>query len=166
MRKKTFESTSKLILAQEMATGLMGLHGLSGWMFAFNSNLRRAGVCRHPFVRKNVSRPGTIELSAHFVNLNDEAEVRDTILHEIAHALAGKGHGHNAVWRKKCLEVGARPERCYGEHVEMPKGKWSASCPSCSKVFHRHRRPKAHRVIWCAKCGRENGLLKWMPVGA
>lgn len=33
-------------------------------------------------------------------------EVRNTVCHEIAHALVGRGHGHDAVWLCKALELG------------------------------------------------------------
>jgi predicted SprT family Zn-dependent metalloprotease len=138
----------------------MSLHGLFGWEFAFNDNVRRAGFCRHPFG----GRPGRIELSVHFIELNDPDEVRDTTLHEIAHALVGPGHGHGRVWRAKCLEVGARPERCCGEGVEMPRGRWRARCPTCSREFDRHRRPKQLTGWHCRTCGPEKGQLVWSRV--
>ena len=37
---------------------------------------------------------------------------RDTLLHEIAHVLAGHSHGHDAHWKGKCLITGASPTRC------------------------------------------------------
>ena len=47
-----------------------------------------------------------ISLSRHLVELNDEAEVRETILHEIAHALrrVGLGMGRSGgEWRKRLV---------------------------------------------------------------
>ena len=82
----------------------------------------------------------TIELSIHFVDHNGPEEIRDTILHEIAHALVGAGHGHNATWKKKCVEIGAKPQRC--GQADMPQGRWRAACGGCGEVFHRHRKPK------------------------
>ncbi len=34
---------------------------------------------------------------------------KDTVLHEIAHALVYKNAGHNPVWQAKCNEIGAIP---------------------------------------------------------
>jgi predicted SprT family Zn-dependent metalloprotease len=150
--------TPLLTRAKELATQLLATHGLAEWQFAFNTNKRRAGVCRYPAR----GRPGCIELSRHYVLRNPEDEVRDTILHEIAHALVGHGHGHDEVWKAKCVEVGARPERCYGEEVEMPRGRWRATCGGCGKDYDRHRRPKRMTGWHCRKCGKERGALQWL----
>src|SRR5947209_15800968 len=90
--------------ARELAHELIARHGLFGWGFAFNHRKRAMGLCR--FAAR------TIEVSVYLVERNDLDEVRDTLLHEIAHALVGPGHGHDAVWQAKCREIGARPQRC------------------------------------------------------
>jgi hypothetical protein len=51
-----------------------------------DSAVRRFGTCRYS--RK------LITLSRQLIELNDQARVLDTILHEIAHALAGPKTGH------------------------------------------------------------------------
>ncbi len=152
--------SSLLTSAKALASQLMAQHGLTGWQFAFNTNKRRAGVCRYPMK----SRPGRIELSRHYVLRNPADEVRDTILHEIAHALVGPRHGHDEVWKAKCVEVGARPERCYDDTVVMPKGRWRATCGGCGREHDRHRRPKRLTGWWCRGCGKERGALRWVAV--
>lgn len=54
----------------------------------------------------------TLRLSRPLVELNSEEEVRDVILHEIAHFLAGHEAGHGPLWKRYAVLVGARPERC------------------------------------------------------
>jgi len=135
-----------------MALQLMVQHGLHGWAFRFNRCKQAMGLC--------VYQRRTIELSIYFVERdNPVEEIRDTILHEIAHALVGRGHGHDKVWKRKCIEIGARPVRC--ENANMPEGKWQAWCGGCGKNFHRHRKPKRARGWFCRTCGPERGRLVW-----
>ena len=77
----------------------MSLHGLHEWSFAYNRRKRALGFCFY--------EPRRIELSIHFVEHNSLEAIRDTLLHEIAHALVGPGHGHDAVWKCQCLRIGA-----------------------------------------------------------
>jgi predicted SprT family Zn-dependent metalloprotease len=84
--------------------------------------------------------------------LNDEAKVKDTILHEIAHALVGAGHGHNHVWKRKCIEIGAKPERCYSsKEVETPKLRYYVICEGCGVEHQRAKRvnPLQRRACKC-----------------
>ena len=65
----------------ELAEELMREHRVPReWSFGFDRSKVRFGKC--DYRRKRIS------LSSHLVDLNDEYSVRDTILHEIAHALA------------------------------------------------------------------------------
>ena len=141
---------------QLQAVRLLAAYGLHGWSFAFNRSKVQMGQCWYG--------ARLLVLSAYFVELNDDAAVLDTLLHEIAHALVGPGHGHDGVWQAKCREVGAVPERLsYG--VRMPLGAWQAVCPCCGRLHDRHRRPK-HLVGWhCSYCGRERGRLTWSRAG-
>ncbi len=52
--------------------------------------------------------------------MRDE-EVKDTILHEIAHALVGKAHHHDDVWRAKALEIGCSGRRCHDLQFTPPR---------------------------------------------
>lgn len=53
----------------------------------------------------------TIYLNAHHIDTHPEIEVRDTINHEVAHALT-VGHAHNIAWQAKARELGASPIPC------------------------------------------------------
>jgi hypothetical protein len=137
-----------------LAERLLTEHGLHDWTFQYNRSKINMGLCRFG------SR--TIELSIHFVEGNPDELVLDTLLHEIAHALVGPGHGHDAVWKRKCLEVGARPERVSFD-VIMPPGRWQARCPGCGEIHHKHRKPKRLSGWHCIACGPEAGKLCWQP---
>jgi predicted SprT family Zn-dependent metalloprotease len=152
-----FRLTERAAHIRALGRALLNAHGLTAWEFGFNSNVRRAGVCFYP----HRGEPGRIELSVHFTQHNTDDEVRDTLLHEIAHALVGPGHGHDGVWKAKCRAIGAKPDACYGDEVEMPRGRWRATCPGCATEFDRHRRPARPGGWHCRPCGPTAGALKW-----
>ena len=80
---------------------LMDRHGLQGWALRFSGARKKLGECR--------AREKLILLSrTHAVNGPPE-RVTDTILHEIAHALAGPAAGHGPAWKAIAERLGARP---------------------------------------------------------
>jgi hypothetical protein len=140
-----------LIVAKKLAVDLMTKHNLiqNGWSFSYDNAKRRFGVCKY--------RTKTIGLSTHLVSLNDEINVKDTILHEIAHALVGHGHGHNHVWQRKAIEIGCNGKRCYDSKlIKTPEAKYEAVCHGCNHVHKRHKAPRMKSS--CGKCsgGRYN----------
>jgi predicted SprT family Zn-dependent metalloprotease len=138
-------------LAEELARRLMKRFGLAAWEFGFNRRKRGLGLCRYTERR--------IELSLHFVIGHDELSIRDVILHEIAHALAGHEAAHGPLWRAIAEAIGARPERC-GD-ARMPAGRWQATCPACRQQYDRIRRPKRRSTYICPKCGPDLGQLRF-----
>ncbi|MCC7085175.1 MAG: SprT-like domain-containing protein [Pirellulales bacterium] len=142
-----------LAAAQRMAQLLMRKHGLfPEWKFEFDRAVLRFGSCQ--WRRKKIT------LSAYLTALNDDVQVRDTILHEIAHALAPPRAGHGKKWRQIAQAIGCNAMRCYGEEVIAPKPKFIGTCPSCSMKVGRNRRD----LLSCAKCDRRFNpkyLLVW-----
>jgi len=131
--------------AAHLAQELMGQHGLPGWTFGFDHARRRFGRCDYRRKRITLSRPLTW--------LNEIDEVRDTILHEIAHALC-PDDGHGARWRATCRQIGARPIRCYTDEavVSPPRAaaRYRFGCPQCDRCIERRRRSR-HRYL-CKMC--------------
>lgn len=136
---------------------LLREHGLEHWTVTTDRAKTRAGVCR--FAAR------TISLSAPLTRLHDEAEVRDTILHEIAHALVGPAHGHDDVWRSKAMAIGCSGERTVSTEAPAVEGPWRGECPE-GHHYTRHRRPG--RVMSCLTCSPEfdaAALLTWTYQG-
>lgn len=131
------------LYAQKLALREMNRWGIinEGWTFGWNTRRSRSlGVCRYGGKE--------LRLNTHFVDLNDEATVTDTIRHEIAHALAGRGTGHGPVWKETAVRVGAVPRACKGplDAVLLPVlPKWQAQCPDCGKLISRSRLPRRGR---------------------
>ena len=67
---------------------------LQGWQIGFMNKKTTAGECDH-FLKN-------IKLSSWFVKLNNCKRVHTTVLHEIAHARIGYGHGHNLQFKISC----------------------------------------------------------------
>ena len=84
-----------------MARELMDEHGLDAWTFAFLEAERRLGDCNFQDRVIRIGRAHALDAS--------EAEIRDTILHEIAHALAGPEARHGARWKAIARRIGATP---------------------------------------------------------
>lgn len=145
------ESNDPAVVAR-WARRVMDSFGLNDWYFGWDDARRRLGACHYGDCR--------ITLSRHFVRMNGGAELRETLLHEIAHALVGRGHGHGPAWKAMARRVGARPVRC--GRADMPAGKWRAACPGCSKSFHRHKKPKRMTGWHCRACGPERGSFAWV----
>lgn len=137
---------------RDLAYELMNKHGLItiGWRFEFDRAKRRQGLCSF---RKQV-----ISMSVYFCFQLPSDEVKDTILHEIAHALVGPRNNHNWVWKAKAREIGAKPFRNCTIRTEKPIGKYVANC-SCM-THHFYRRPK--HSYKCRKCGDK---LDFQPTG-
>lgn len=95
-----------LTAARTLATSLMDEHGITelGWRFDFDRAERRLGCCHY--------RTRQITLSRAYVLAADEPSVRDTILHEIAHVLAGPRARHGWEWKVQALKIGASTETC------------------------------------------------------
>lgn len=143
----------ELSRAKQLAVELMDKHKLLdlGWHFMFDNAKRRLGCCKYRYKLITLSKP--------IVLVNDERIIINTILHEIAHALVGAGHGHDEVWRRKAIEIGCNGNRCCSDNVNV-EGKYVAVCDGCNTRHYIHRAKK--RNVSCGKCsgGRYNEKFK------
>jgi SNF2 family DNA or RNA helicase len=71
------------------------------------------------FLGMCVHKDKTIILNAHHIDIHGAAEVRNTILHEVAHAIVGPGHGHNDTWAAKAKEIGC-DNTLPCSHLDLP----------------------------------------------
>lgn len=134
-------------------------HGLDSWHLGFDKCKRSFGKCSY--------RRQVISISDHFLTEQSTTKkmVLNTMLHEIAHALVGKEHGHDSVWRAKAISIGCDGRRCnshaIASSVQMPfelrckKGCWSVG---------RYRQGVLPDTKFCRQCKggleyRHNGKL-------
>jgi predicted SprT family Zn-dependent metalloprotease len=140
--------------AEQLAKELIKQH-CPEYTFRFDKAKARFG--RISYTNKAIS------LSKELVELNSESEVKNTLLHEIAHALT-PGCKHNRIWQKKAIEIGGDGQRCYtADCVVIPKLKYTGYCESCGFTAQFSRIPKGRKG--CYHCGKgrfdENFLIKY-----
>src|SRR3954469_19430528 len=125
-------------------------HGLRGWTFGLARTRRRLGACKYKAKR--------IEIAEYYARNSPPETVLDTLLHEIAHALAGPAARHGPAWKAIAVRLGATPRACETSHQAVTEpGDWQASCPACEKTFHLYRRPKRPGGYRC-KCAARTPL--------
>ena len=99
------------------------------WRFRFETTTGRAGICRYD--------TRTIALSVSYVLRAPWDDVRDTLLHEVAHAIVGPGHAHDAVWQTAARRIGCTAKRC--STVTHSRKRWIGECPRCRDLWFRQR---------------------------
>lgn len=113
---------------------------LNKWIISFDNAKRRAGVCK--------MSSSTISISLSHIQNNQISVIKDTILHEFAHAIAYelyKESGHGYYWKKVAKKIGATPKACGS--FQLPSAPW-VLVHACSKtteikaISQRFRRNK------------------------
>jgi len=135
------------------AEALIAMHLDDSWSFDFDHAKRRAGLCDYRRKRITVSR----YLAARF----DDDEIHQTLLHEVAHALAGHTAAHGPAWKKVARELGYVGGTTHTGETATELAPWIGRCPS-GHVAYRHRKPA--RATSCAKCSRrfdQRYLFEW-----
>lgn len=133
---------------EEVFRQLSQKNGLEGWTLVWDYAKTRAGQCRYS--------SKTISLSVRLAQVRSFEQTRNTILHEIAHALVGAGHGHNHIWKRKALEVGCNGERCTEGISVVCKWKGSCGCvvSGAKQYWLRHKKINGicpscrEKIVW------------------
>lgn len=115
-----------------------------GWTFGWNNRKRAFGLCNHS--------TREIQLSRFMLECGESVEsMKGTIIHEIAHALAGAGAGHGAKWQRIMIQLGQNPSRTRSAKGAEIKYKWYRMCKSCGQKRGYHRKPKG-KTASCGIC--------------
>lgn len=148
---------ASLIQTQLEANALLREHGLAdqGWTFKFDNARNRAGACKYG--------PRVISMSRYLVQLWDADEVRQTLLHEVAHALT-PGASHGPAWRRKAAEIGFTRGTRTHSNATVP-GRYLAICDYCDVEVHR-----VHRYTAAMREGRHlhgscRKPVRWVDTG-
>lgn len=109
-----------------------------GWTVTWDNARRRAGFCWYP--------KRTIGFSRFIAERVSELDFMDTVAHEVAHALVGGDHGHDAVWRRKAIELGGSGIRTHD--FFDPQAPWIGVCEH-GKRFNRYKTPRSGATYYC-----------------
>lgn len=155
-------NVAKMVEVQAMGNSLLKRHNLDDWKFQFDNSKRRVGQCRNDAKE--------IGISLWYLEKTPIDQIRDTILHEIAHALVpterdhnGKWDHHGPRWQAKCVEIGARPERL--AHAEdgfksAAKPNYKIKCENCGWFVNRYRMKRRNHGSTCPECGTTVTIYK------
>lgn len=153
---------AKKALSEMLESAMLKVEQLAGARFAekitvtWNARMRStAGRAFWPAAR--------VELNPKLVAISLD-EVRQTLLHELAHLLAYHRNGrriapHGVEWQQACADLGI-PGESVTHKLPLPRRqqqkKWRYRCPSCQQGFDRVRQMKnAAACLSC--CKRHNG---------
>src|SRR4051794_39365250 len=102
---------------QSIALRELARNGLDGWTFGLAKARRRLGACNY--------RAKRIEISEYYARNSPPESVLDTLLHEIAHALAGHAARHGPTWKAVAVRLGATPRACEtSQRAVLEPGDW------------------------------------------
>jgi len=85
--------------AKKLVQHYLATYGLLDWSVEFVKVTSYYGI--------TYQEAKVFKFSTYLLECN-EADLIDTILHEIAHALVGCHHSHDKVWRRKARELGCK----------------------------------------------------------
>ena len=146
-------SECTLAEVEVLAGQLLARHAASGdldtaWTFGFDLAPSRAGICRYEERR--------IDLAVSFALRAPRSEIEDTVLHELAHAIVGPHHGHDAVWKAKALEIGCSGSRAHT--VQARVAPWVGEC-ACGRPWFRQRLQR--RIRQRGRCPTCKTRIAW-----
>ena len=115
--------------------------GLEDWSIVFGNGKYFAGCAIHD--RK------VIQINKIWIRRGSWGEIVNIFRHEVAHALVGKDHNHDKVWRKVCIALGGSGDIYSKSHLVFRDFNWISKC-LCGYKNCVFRRTKIH----CPECGR------------
>ena len=121
-----------------------------GYTFKWDNAKRRNGKINYRTREISLSKL-RVEANLHQIN----GVVKNTILHEIAHAFSFQtygwnGRGHCEKWRSIATQIGCSGERCTSGYESVESNKYTLLCNTCGKESKMHREPKLKRS--CGNC--------------
>lgn len=142
--------------------------GIAALPIKWNARMKtRAGVCSF---KHNGTRyvPRDIALNPRLWSEGFDA-VRETFLHELAHALCPVEWRHDARWRAVARAIGSTGSRCHAYATMQAERKPIATCEKCGATVGRVRISESMRARFAAGQRRHvgcNGIFRLIDGGS
>lgn len=126
-------------------------HGLLDWRVKLHNKRKVLADCNN--------RTRTIRYSKHFLKIATPDQLDGVTLHEIAHALVGPGHGHDAVFKRKVREI-SPTTKYVGANVEEPimTHRYNLECPECGSTS----RTNVNKRYICGDCNKKGNRVPFI----
>lgn len=103
MKNLTPDEKEKLEAVERLALELMKQYNVDDLQFGFGYSNYYRGNCNS----------NKIKIQYEYALYSPIEEIKNTILHEIAHAIVGVGCGHRIEWQNKAKEMGVKFRKNY-----------------------------------------------------
>ncbi len=125
---------------------------ITGWKLKLNKAKTSIGVTNY--------NTKTVGISAHFLRgpSCDENEMRDAILHELAHVLAGPQAKHGEVWKNIAEKIGCSA-KVTGK-MDKPHANYVLECEYKCQSITYFNLPKVPHNALCGKCKKGKFVVK------
>ena len=136
----------RMAYVRKLAQECFERYNIEGWSVNFAIKDGRAGECNYATQH--------IGFSTHYIEKASIEQVRNTVLHEIAHVLTGRlPKPHSSRWKTVFKAIGGN-----GQAYTTPPAaavasgdyRWVGKCPTCSHEIGERRAPTA--VFACSRC--------------
>lgn len=134
----------KFTLAAKLIADLMIENGLSDWTIKTNS--KRTALAETYHNRKE------IRFSKYFLMIANKDQLTGVTLHEVTHAVLGKGYGHGEVFEKKCKEISPNGDYSKRAVSDVSIHRYIITCPECGQSGGENQ----VRERYCGKCFNKN----------
>jgi predicted SprT family Zn-dependent metalloprotease len=162
----TAEETYKLFIECKDELIRLGYDLPTSISFNMNYNsVSTMGVCVRRFDNF------TIKVSRFHWENNGPEEVRNTIMHELSHAIDRNKHSHDHNWMRLAREISVKTNTFIKIYAESTDGEDKASmeravaytdCHKCNNRHYIFRRTKVYKIqahgYYCSTCGEDAKL--------
>lgn len=105
---------------------------LYDWKIKITDTKRRLGSCNYTKKELNFSK--------NLILNNSREEIRDTVLHECAHAIAGHGAWHWYKWKICALKIWLQNPQTCNTTANQAEWKYKMQCAGCGEIYHFYKK--------------------------